>query len=255
MGCVATIEDEQSLPGGSCDFGALVRVWRLGRGAGCSAMEFYDQGAGKWEVSTPMPIPRMSGIGAAVGGCLYVTGGFDGNRALKHAVQYNPNVDCWEALPAMKQARWFFGGVVLSSRHLYACGGWDGKKALQTVERLTKGASDWEMLPPLLEAKARLTAAAVDGSVYVCGGWSNLRAMSSMERFNPCVGHWEMLSPTPQGRAGAASVGIAGRLYVIGGWDGDHCLASVERFDPEKGSWCTISHLPRGLRGAAATTA
>jgi len=197
----------------------------------------------------PTVLPTASGrqwaaVGAVLGGRFYACGGFDGCQSLNFAGRFDPELDCWEALPPMLERRWAAAGAVLAGA-LYICGGRNGRQSLSSAERFDPELYRWEALPDMFERRWAAACAALADRLYVCAGCSDHRSLSSSEQFLPescspgrCGLGWELLPAMLQVRGAAKATAIAGRIYVTGSDSGQHCMNTmVERFDPERGCW------------------
>ncbi len=80
----------------------------------------------------PEHLPRLL-FPFPAAGCVYIAGGFDGERCLDSVEEYSPTANQWTNLRRMSSAR---SGVSLVTvhEHVYALGGFDGEHRLQTGE-------------------------------------------------------------------------------------------------------------------------
>jgi hypothetical protein len=61
---------------------------------------------GTWRTLAPMPTPRSEVAVAAVGGKIYVIGGFEGDGSTSDAVEvYDPATDTWTQAPSLPEPR------------------------------------------------------------------------------------------------------------------------------------------------------
>jgi len=74
-----------------------------------------------------------SALGAvALGGKVYICGGFDGASSLNSVEMYDPEMDEWTMVSSMEKHRSASGVVVLDSQ-IYAIGGHDGLSIFDSV--------------------------------------------------------------------------------------------------------------------------
>ena len=96
-------------------------------------------------------VPRSDAAGAALGGKIYVVGGFDGANQLRSVERFNPRTGRWKK-------------VVFC----YHCIG--REEPLQVRSMHT--------------ARSGVAAAALDGSLFVVGGWDGTRRLRTGEVIN-----------------------------------------------------------------------
>lgn len=106
----------------------LGKACALGLAAGVSslvlvlwAFGFAAQSpTGRWVTKAPMPTPRTEVAVAALGGKVYVVGGFEGSGDVVEV--YDPAADRWAALAPMPTARHGLGAAVVGGV-VYVIGG------------------------------------------------------------------------------------------------------------------------------------
>jgi kelch-like protein 18 len=75
----------------------------------------------------------FSALGAAaLGGELYVCGGYDGVTSLSSVEKYDPEKNAWEVVSNMLRHR-SAAGVCMLNGHIYALGGHDGLSIFDSV--------------------------------------------------------------------------------------------------------------------------
>lgn len=189
-----------------------------------------------WEELPPMSSAREGASAGAMGGRLYICGGWDdSNQTLRSCECFCPEVGMWEQMPPMAERRARPAAGVLLGR-IYVCGGSDRDRRLNSVESLGSLEEEdmqiWRTTPPMLQTRFAAAAAAVDGRLFVCGGWGgSLQARKSVEFYDATAEAWEFAQPMLAGRPGAVASAAAGYLYVLGGYCSELHVDSVERLD------------------------
>jgi len=93
-----------------------------------TVIEIADRG-----VNLVLCILLISALGAvALGGKVYICGGFDGTSSLNSVETYDPETDEWTMISSMEKHRSASGVVMLNSQ-IYAIGGHDGLSIFDSV--------------------------------------------------------------------------------------------------------------------------
>jgi N-acetylneuraminic acid mutarotase len=129
-----------------------------------TSVERYDPATNAWEAIAPMSTKRSHHGAAALGGKLYVAGGFNDVAQLSSAEQYDPATNTWTAVPAMSTERDGNRMAVLDGK-LYAVGGQSGGHPLRSVERYDPETNAWEAMAPMGHPRAYGSVVAVNASV------------------------------------------------------------------------------------------
>lgn len=163
------------------------------RGEPVATAELYDPTSGRWHTVARMPEPRawFSHVKLQDGRVL-VAGGYTGlarkRTYLSSAVIYEPKLDRWQRISAMKDKR---GGCAMAllrdGRVLVAGGvaesGWEKK----TAELYDPATGSWQTAAPMNVARRNHRMALLpDGSVLVIGGGNFIgnKYLSSCEIFS-----------------------------------------------------------------------
>lgn len=219
-------------------------------------VESFDPGACKWTPLPAMPTPRSDLSATAVGGKLYVMGGYDG-RTLSEVELFDPRWNTWEILAPMPSPRCDFVAVA-EAGHVYRVGGLDENyEALSTCQRFSPPhSSEWETLPPMRIARWSFAVATVQGMFYAIGGFADGQALDVVECLDPLTCEWEALSPMPTPRCAFAAATVGSSVYALGGTCpglGPSVLSVVERYDPRFDTWAPLAPMPTARSHFAAT--
>ena len=117
-------------------------------------------------------------------GCLYAVGGYGGqfthnddldspSECLKSAERFDFELEQWETLPSMSDARRALA-IVAMPDGIYAIGGYDGQKYLATVEKYCLMTNKWVKVRPMNTARCTLSAVVSADClhIYVIGGYN-----------------------------------------------------------------------------------
>ena len=185
------------------------------------------RGAAGWSKMRSMPAPR-SGMGAAaIGGCIFVVGGWDGLRQLATVLRYDLKTNRWSAAAPMRSPRYALGCAV-SGGLLYAVGGGVSKKkgkvsALRTVEVYDPASDKWTLLPPLSNPRMACACVSHGDNVVVLGGQDSAKQpVRSVELYNPVEKAWRMVR-MDRGSCERGGGGAAGGVRTDSSVGRGHC--------------------------------
>ena len=180
--------------------------------------------SGRWEARAAIASgPRQETAAVALGGEVYVLGGFDGSGRVVATVEaYDPRADRWRSVADLPLAMHHANAAVVDGR-IYVTGfltgrGFeaDGRAFVYEPERDT-----WEAIAPLPAGRERgaSAVAVVDGRIYVAGGLRG-GAVADFSVFDPATGLWAELTDLPARSDHLAAGAIEGVVYAAGGRDG-----------------------------------
>ena len=95
---------------------------------------------------------------AAMGGKIYVTGGYDQDASLNSAYVYDPQADAWTQLASMSIARRLHASAAVGGK-LYVFGGIGGEdddEDLSTAEVYDPASNSWAQVTSLTSARHSL---------------------------------------------------------------------------------------------------
>ncbi len=128
---------------------------------------------------------------------------------------------------------------------------WPGFRALVTLVAAivsapsVAAAGTWSNAPALIEARAEVSATALDGRIYVAGGFTETGGdRASMEVFDPRQGAWLTLAPLARGLNHLSIAALGGVVYASGGSAGSQPTAGLFAYDPATDSWTQKADLP-----------
>ncbi|GFH25663.1 uncharacterized protein HaLaN_23662, partial [Haematococcus lacustris] len=203
----------------------------------------YDIATNEWSIKANLTKVRTDVCAGAIGGKVYVAGGYEGYANSADIEVYSPATDSWSLAPArMSSARGDCVAVVAANQ-LYIMGGteqisppgvdcsatwWLCYNYSARVDVFNPATMAVTRAPDMLYARGDFGAAVMDGNrIMVAGGEHNamgdgisrLLAMPWMEEYSLADQYWTPKAPLPQPRFRFAMVqaGSNGAVYTYGG--------------------------------------
>jgi hypothetical protein len=219
-------------------------------------VEVYDPAVNSWEAKAPLPTPLHHTGAAAVGGKLYVVGGytrsfFDIWHPVATVYVYDPATDRWAERASMPTARGALALAMLDGS-LYAVGGYDRTRNTGALEVYDPAGDSWVVKASLPTPRDHLAAAAVGGRLYVMGGrldGSYARNLALTEVYDPGTDRWTRAADMPTARSGVTAGVIGNTVYVLGGEAPEGTFQVNEAYQPGLDRWETLTPMPTGRHG------
>jgi subtilisin family serine protease len=194
-------------------------------------VESLDPGSRRWRTVAPLPEPLQALAAAALGGRIYVTGGYypyekssTTFRAASDALYvYDPALDRWERRAPMAEGRGWHAMAALDGK-LYVFGGSDGKGGiLCSAERYDPASDRWTTLPEMPFARFAQAAAVKDGLIWLAGGGEGWLGQTTLLAYDPATGTYLDHGGRPERpsvpRMAANLAAVPGGLLSLGGSD------------------------------------
>ena len=235
----------------------------------------YDPRADRWDVAGHIPEGVNHAGLAAVGGRLYLIGGFrEHTFAPTGAVRiYDPATGAWLEGAPMLTPRGALAVAVLDGK-IHAIGGnAEGRagrpahehgapredNSVATHEVYDPATDAWTRQAPMPTPRNHLGAAVVNGRIHAIGGRvSGDMELTTHEIFDPATGTWSPGPPLPTGRSGIAVVAHRGLIYVFGGETvrliRRSTFDAAERYDPVAERWERLHPMPTARHGLGAAS-
>jgi N-acetylneuraminic acid mutarotase len=216
----------------------------------------YDPGADSWSAIANMPVAREKPGAGAIGGKLYVSGGWDTNGIpLANTGAYDPASNSWETVAPNPAPRAAPGTAVVDDK-LYLVGGCaDGAcTPSNSVVAYDPAANAWETLAPYPHTTSWESCAGIDGKVYCAGGFAGGTAHTDGFVYDPAGNSWSPIAAMPFNLWGSAYAGANGMLLISSGLTGPSTLTNQGlAYDPSTDSWSALpnAQLPRFRGGGA----
>jgi len=212
---------------------------------------------GRWESRKTMTWGRQEVAVGAVGGKVYVIGGFGSTAEPVDIVEvFDPAADEWRTVAPLPIALHHAAAAVVDGR-LIVVGGYTGGRvrwsAVGTVFEYEPTRNAWRGRAQMPTPRGALAVAALAGRVYALGG-SAERVSNAHEVYDVAADRWAPANAMPTARDHLAAVGFEGRVWALGGRESflGTQYANVEIYDPATDSWRTGTPLPSARGGLAA---
>lgn len=205
-------------------------------------IEEYDPVANTWTDRANL-LTGVSNTGAAaVGGFVYVPGGWNGSAAQDAMQRFDPVGNSVTNLTAMPAAN-YAHAVTARGNFIHVVGGSSTGTSGTSHFIYDISANSWTTAAPLPVA-VNYPAAASDGTlVYVLGG--NTTNVTNVQIYDPGTNSWSAGTPMNVGRGGPGAFFAGTQLWAVGGgWTS--YLNSTEYFDA--GAWTAGATLNTGAR-------
>jgi N-acetylneuraminic acid mutarotase len=216
-----------------------------------SSVERYRVETDTWDRVADLPAPRHHSMSAALGGRVYVFGGFgEGFDPWATAWRFDPLANGWTELTDLPFAQGA-GAAVEIEGLIYIAGGVPNGTSFYVYDPVDNA---WTALPPMTQPREHTAAVAFQGDMWVLGGRWGDEMLSSTEIYDPESGKWSSGPAMQEARSGFGATVLGERIFVAGGEvfeasDGFQAAAldSVERYDGN--AWTFTDPLPQPLHG------
>lgn len=225
-----------------------------------------------WGTVASLPWGTSEAHGVAVGGKLYLFGGYDalkrpGFAPTKRAYVYDPALNRWDSIapmPYTPNGPGFGGvthcGMATDGTDIYMVGGYRSNSTgtgqvfgSRQAYRYQVATNTYTALPQLPVELAAGQLSYVNGRLHYMGGF-NLRrvdtAIHLVLNLDNLAAGWHNLPPPPVTRNHAGSAVYGGQIYFIGGAIDQNSNAKVQRFldryDPIANLWTRLADMPSG---------
>lgn len=211
---------------------------------------------GSWMPGAPVPTARQEVGVVALGGQIYVIGGFEGLSVIARVERYDPVADAWSRAADLPvplhhpNVAVFDGRIVVAGFLTGVDFQADGR-----VFSYDPGQDDWSVGAPMPEGTQRGggAAAALDGRVFVFGGLRGGTAVADASVYDVEAGTWAEIASLPEARDHLVAVTLGDRIVTIGGRAaaiGSH-TPRVDLYDPAGDAWTVGAPMPTSRAGAA----
>lgn len=232
---------------------------------GTAVVEVYDTATSRWTRAPDYPFPVHHAAAVALGGAVYVAGGFDGSGLASRLVhRLSADSSQWEPVAAMPDARAAHAAVALGDT-MYVVGGvpsprWlsyqSGRHHVEDIWAFEPQSETWTSVGRLHTPRDHLAAAALQDQICVSGGdirghWENTEVT---ECFWPGNLTHRILPPLPTRRGSLAAAALGNQIVFVGGQNSTTTFATVEALDPATEEWRGLSDLPEGVHSMGAVT-
>jgi len=196
-----------------------------------------------WAGKAALSGSRASAASAAIGGKIYIVGGWAGGSPFDYNEEYDPVINNWTTKAVLPTPRRNPAAAAIGGR-LYVVGGASGSTALSDNEAYDPVSGTWETKAPMPTARHSLAAGAAGGKLYAMGGAVGAGNLAVNEEYDPAYNRWTAKTDLPTGRSGLGIAAVSGKLYAVGGYGAAGYLTVNEEYDPESGNWETRTSAP-----------
>ena len=203
-----------------------------------------------------MPVAREKPGAGAIGGKLYVSGGWDTTGTpVANTGAYDPSNDTWTTVASNPAPRAAPGSAVLDDK-LYLVGGCadSGCTPSSSVVRYDPAADSWDTLAPYPHTTSWESCGGIDGKVYCAGGFAGGVPNTDGFVYDPAADAWSPIANMPFNLWGSAYSAANGQLLVVSGLTGPSTITNQGlSYDPSSDSWSALpnAQLPRFRGGGA----
>ncbi|MBC8163707.1 MAG: hypothetical protein H7Z42_21070 [Roseiflexaceae bacterium] len=212
-----------------------------------------------WETMAASPLTRSEAQGLAVGGKLYVFGGFytDRLQATTRSDAYNPATNTWTRIADMPEAL-THAAVAADGARVYVIGGYVGDNPGPSTPHVwvyNITTNTWAAGPALPRERGAGAAAIVGRKLYFFGGATRPAGTKiTTDQADHYVldldggTTWQRAAALLNPRNHLGGVALQNKIYAIGGQHGQAeattAQAQVDVYDPATDRWTRIADLP-----------
>jgi hypothetical protein len=162
-----------------------------------------------WEARASLPEPRFNHAALALGGRLYVLGGFERFEEHADVFVYDPEADSWTETASLPRPTHAFDAVAFRGE-IWVLGGRRGQEVLREVWILDPRSGTWRRGPAMPRPMELLGAAVVGDEIHAV--WE-----STYQIYDAGDGRWRQ-GPTPGvTRHALQAFHAGGTLVTVGG--------------------------------------
>jgi hypothetical protein len=207
----------------------------------------YDPETQAWSAIPSLSTAREAPQATAVGGKLYVTGGWGGNGS--HTVPateiFNPATNTWSA--GAPNPKPFAGApAAVVGGKIYIVGGCTDTCGTTDVQIYDPSTNTWSSGPDYPESTAWLGCGGINGKLYCAGGFADASG-STMHGYvlDPAMGTWTPIADLPVDLWGMGYSTANGTLIFSGGVTGDRVSSDTLTnqgfaYSPDTDSWTAL---------------
>jgi hypothetical protein len=207
-----------------------------------STVQRYDTAANTWQFMAPMPTAFNNNEACAMGGKIYVPGGYTGSGPPFSNAFYIYDIagNSWTSGPNVPGVGFLWSTVVCdpTGNKVYAIGGYNGSAGVNNTNIYNVATNTWSSGAALPTTTYGSDGGLSGGNIYVTGG-----SMVGTYAYNIAANTW---TPRATGIVscyyGSSGVDSAGNLWVAGGGFCSNAASPsgrTERYDPGTNTWAT----------------
>ena len=198
--------------------GAGIYVFGGNAGAPIARAFVLAPGATAWREVARMPQPRSQAAAAALGGQIYVFGGYDGARLVAPTYAYSVAQNSWREVASIPTLRDHLAGTTFRGQ---ACAIGGRRLSLTTnlgaFECYDSRNDAWHKLPDAPTPRGGVGAAALGERLVFVGGEQPSGTYREVELYDASTQRWSRLPDLPTPRHGLGVVAVGTSVYVMTG--------------------------------------
>lgn len=212
--------------------------------------------AASWSPRPSLPAAQQEVAVVALGGKLYVLGGFAPGEVTTSIVSvFDPATGDWSTAAPLPRPMHHVNAAVAGGK-IWVVGALVEAAfgAVGATLAYDPDANAWTpstTMPAGTERGASMVAAIGD-LVYVAGGSRPGASVADFSAFDTRSAVWTALPPLPAARDHGVGLAIEGLFYAIGGRSGAGHTTRVDVFDPLTSTWSSRAPMPTSRAGCAA---
>ena len=203
---------------------------------------------------------------------IVVVGGYIGRNRVNLPEFYQPELNKWESIFSVEQARRKLA-LVSCEGYLYALGGYsntdltnstastersrdldgDWNTSMRIIppassaQRLRVLNGNWENIEPMQTPRCEFAAVNCDNIIYAIGGRSHRSpgsTLKSVETYDFAADSWKYVEEMSIERSGHSACVLEGKIYVVGGCNAeDKAVTEIECYDPFQNKWDIVGQV------------
>lgn len=212
----------------------------------------------EWRELPALPVVQQENAVVALGGRVYVIGGFGPSSQATTAVAvFDPQTKAWTSAAPLPEAIHHVNAAVVGNRIFVvgglAAGSFGAIGTTLAYDPITNAWTRKASMPAGTERGSSFVGAIGD-VVYVAGGLRSA-SVADVSAYDTTTDTWSgLLSPLEVARDHGMSAVIEGKLYAIGGRSTNH-FPRVDAFDPVANQWTPRAPMPTSRGGGMAAFA
>ncbi len=233
----------------------LAEVFTLPPGV-TDVVEEYDTATDRWTTKPPLPRGLHHTAAVAVGGRVYVLGGYTHSllstwEPVASLYVFDPSTDRWTEGPPMPTPRGALAAAELNGK-IVAVGGYDRRTNVAAVEAFDPSTGRWTSLPPLPTPRDHLAVVSAEGRLYALGGRVNGdygHNLSVVEVYDSGSNRWDRIEDLPLARSGITAGVINRVIFVLGGESPSGTFRENHAYSLETKRWTEQAPMPTPRHG------
>jgi N-acetylneuraminic acid mutarotase len=213
---------------------------------------------GHWQSLAPLSEPRQETGVAALGGEIYVVGGFTPAGLTPRVEVYDPERDTWRTVADFPDPDVHHANTAAVGEQLFVAGHLTGNAFVAVggtyvYDPATDAWSERAAMPVGTE-RGGSGVAVLGETIYVLGGLRGLTSVADAWAYDTADDLWTPIAALPTPRDHLVAAGVDGKVYAIGGRTdgiGAHD-PHVDVYHPEDDAWSPGPPLPTSRGGMAA---